>query len=30
MLAGWRLIDDLVLEHPGKVVWDEDGVEACR
>jgi hypothetical protein len=29
-LAGWRLVHDLVLEHPGKVVRDEDGVEACR
>ena len=30
MLAGWGLVDDLVLEHPGEVVGDEDGVEACR
>ena len=29
LLAGWRLINGLVLEYPGKVVRDEDGVEAC-
>ena len=28
LLAGWRLINGLVLEYPGKVVRDEDGVEA--
>jgi hypothetical protein len=28
MLAGWGLVDDLVLEDPGKVVRNEDGVEA--
>ena len=30
MLTGWWLVDDLVLEHPGEVVRDEDGVETCR
>ena len=30
VLAGWRLVDDLVLEDPGEVVGDEDGVEAGR
>jgi hypothetical protein len=30
MLAVRGLVDDLVLEDPGEVVWDEDGVEACR
>ena len=29
MLAAWRLVDDLVLENPGEVVRDENGVEAC-
>ena len=29
LLAGGRLIDDLVLENPGEVVGDEDGVKAC-
>jgi hypothetical protein len=28
MLAGERLVDHLVLENPGEVVGDEDGVEA--
>ncbi len=28
MLAGRRLVDDLVLENPGEVVGDEDGVES--
>jgi hypothetical protein len=28
VLAGWRLVDDLVLEDPGEVVGDEDGVES--
>ena len=28
MLAGGGLVDDLVLEDPGEVVGDEDGVEA--
>jgi hypothetical protein len=27
-LAGWGLVDDLMLEDPGEVVGDEDGVEA--
>ena len=27
--AGVRCIDDLVLKDPGKVVRNEDGVEAC-
>src|SRR3954452_7001983 len=27
MLSGGGLVDDLVLEHPGEVVGDEDGVE---
>ena len=27
-MAGRRLVNDLVLEHPGKVVRDEDGVKA--
>jgi hypothetical protein len=26
VLTGWGLVDDLVLEHPGKVVGNEDGV----
>ena len=30
MLAGGGLVDDLVLEDPGEVVGDEDGVKACR
>jgi hypothetical protein len=33
VLAFWRMIDHLVLEHPGEVVWDKNGVEAggeCR
>jgi len=33
MLSGRRLVDYLVLEDPGKVVRDEDGIEAsakCR
>jgi hypothetical protein len=30
MLAGGWLVDNLVLEDPGKVVGDEDGVKACR
>ena len=29
MLPGGRLVDDLVLEDPGEVVGDEDGVESC-
>ena len=28
VLASGRLVDDLVLEDPGEVVGDEDGVEA--
>jgi hypothetical protein len=28
VLAHWRLVDDFVLEHPGEVVRDEDGVKA--
>ncbi len=28
MLAGGGLVDDFVLEDPGEVVGDEDGVEA--
>ena len=28
LLSGWSLIEDLVLEDPGEVVGDEDGVEA--
>jgi len=29
VLAGGGLVDDLVLEDPGEVVGDEDGVKAC-
>ena len=28
MLSSRRLVDDLVLEDPGKVVRDEDGIKA--
>jgi len=28
MLSNRRLVDDLVLKHPGKVVRDEDGVQS--
>ena len=28
VLSGGRLVDNLVLEDPGEVVGDEDGVEA--
>jgi hypothetical protein len=28
LLAGWRLIDDFMFEHPGEVVRDEDGMQA--
>jgi len=27
LLAGGRLVDDLVFEDPGEVVGDEDGVQ---
>ncbi len=30
LLAGRRLVDDLVLEDPGEVVGDENGVKAGR
>ncbi len=29
LLSGWWQVDDLVLEYPGEVVRDEDGVETC-
>ena len=29
MLARGGLVDDLMLEDPGEVVRDEDGVKAC-
>jgi hypothetical protein len=28
VLSGGRLVDNLVLEDPGEVVGDEDGIEA--
>src|ERR1700722_2635868 len=30
MLTGWWLVDDLVLEDPGEVVGDEDGMKTGR
>ena len=29
-LAVGRLVDDLMLEHPGEVMWNENRIEACR
>ena len=29
VLSGRRRFHDLMFQHPGEVVWDEDGVETC-